>query len=205
VREITQRHEVVLIFDEVKTGLCLAAGGASERFGVRPDVVTLAKALGGGLPCAAVGGRADIMAIVGSGAVVQAGTFNGNPLAMAAARVNLLEVLTAGAYDRLERMSRRMVAGLARALEERGLAGHALGAGARGCVTPWPQRVVDHASLKAVEDRALARLTWLRAVNRGILLPPARPEQWTLSIAHGEAEVDAYVTVFASLLDELTG
>ena len=102
-REITRRHGIVLVFDEVKTGLCLAAGGAIERFGVRPDVVTLAKALGGGLACAAVGGTDEVMAKVADASVVQAGTFNGNALAMAAARANLLEVLTPERYDGLER------------------------------------------------------------------------------------------------------
>lgn len=203
VREITRRHGIVLIFDEVKTGLCLGAGGATGRFGVRPDLVTLAKALGGGLPCAAIGGAADVMAVVEDGSVLQAGTFNGNALAMAAARANLLEVLTPRSYDHLERMSRRMVDNLRRTLGERDVAGHVAGVGARGCVTLWPQRIVDQATLVAQEDQPMKRLTWLYAVNRGVLLPPARPEQWTLSITHGEAEVDLYVAVVAGLLDEL--
>jgi glutamate-1-semialdehyde 2,1-aminomutase len=86
VREITRRHGIVLIFDEVKTGLCIAAGGATERFGVTPDMVTLAKALGAGLPCGAIGGTEEVMEVVEDGSVFQVGTYNGNPLSMAAAR-----------------------------------------------------------------------------------------------------------------------
>jgi len=203
VREITRRRGIVLIFDEVKTGLTIAAGGATERFGVRPDLVTLAKALGGGLPCGAVGGSEEIMAVVEEGSVHQVGTYNGNALSMAAARAGLLEVLTPDAYVQLEGLGRRMVDGCRRALEDHGLPGHALGAGARGCVTLSSERIVDHATLAANQDPELMHLTWLYAMNRGIFVTPARPEQWTLSVAHSAADVDTYVGVFAALLDEL--
>ena len=102
VREITRRHGIVLIFDEVKTGLCIAAGGATEHFGVEPDLVTLAKALGGGLPVGAIGGTEEVMSVVEDGSVFQVGTYNGNPLGMAAARANLTEVLTPDAYAHLD-------------------------------------------------------------------------------------------------------
>src|SRR5215211_1971972 len=94
VRDICTRHGIVLIFDEVKTGLAIAAGGATERFGVMPDMVTLAKALGGGVPTGAIGGNDEVMSVVEDGSVFQVGTYNGNPLGMAATRANLLEVLT---------------------------------------------------------------------------------------------------------------
>ena len=89
VVEIAHRHGAVVIFDEVKTGVTIAPGGATERFGVVPDIVCLAKAIGGGLPCGAVGGRADIMATISDGKVAQLGTFNGNPLTTAASRATL--------------------------------------------------------------------------------------------------------------------
>ena len=93
-REITRRHGVVLIFDEVKTGLTIAPGGATERFGVEPDMVALAKALSGGLPSGALGMTSELAAGVEEGRVPLFGTYNGNPLGMAAARASLLEVLT---------------------------------------------------------------------------------------------------------------
>src|SRR5512143_315705 len=109
VREITHRHGIVLIFDEVKTGLCIAAGGATERFGVTPDLVTLAKALGGGLPSGAIGGTEEAFDVVERGVVYQVGTYNGNPLTMAAARASLLEVLTPEAYEHLEALETRLL------------------------------------------------------------------------------------------------
>jgi glutamate-1-semialdehyde 2,1-aminomutase len=204
VRDVTRRHGVVLIFDEVKTGLSVAAGGAAERFGVQPDLVTLAKALAGGLPSGAIGGSDEIMAVVAERAVLQAGTYNGNALSMAAARVNLLEVLTADAYERLERLAGRLALGCRRAMAEHGLGGHATALGARGCVTLSPGPIVDDAALRAVEDPELVELTWLYLMNRGIFCTPARPEQWTLSVAHSERDVDAYARVFGELLAELT-
>src|SRR5204862_5512012 len=111
VRELTKRLGVLLIFDEVKTGLCIAAGGATERFGVTPDIVTLAKALGGGLATGAIGGTDEAFETVEKGEVYQVGTFNGNPLAMAAARASLSEVLTPEAYEQLEALEARLLKG----------------------------------------------------------------------------------------------
>jgi glutamate-1-semialdehyde 2,1-aminomutase len=203
VREITRGYDVVLIFDEVKTGLSIAAGGAVERFGVRPDLVTLAKALGGGLPAGAIGGSDEVMSVVESGVVLQAGTFNGNPLSMAAARASLLEVLTPDAYVRLEELGARMVAGCSHALASHGLPGNALALGARGRVTFSPEPIVDYETYTTAHDPSLSRLVWLYGMNRGLFLAPGRPEQWTLSVAHSPADVDAYVTVFAELCAKL--
>src|SRR5512143_1820136 len=111
VREITRRHGIVLIFDEVKTGLCVAPGGATDRFGVLPDLVTLAKALGGGLPTGAIGGTEEVMRVVEDGTVYQVGTYNGNPLGMAATRASLLEVMTPDAYAQLDHLNDRIVSG----------------------------------------------------------------------------------------------
>src|SRR5215213_9824645 len=111
VREITRKHGVMLIFDEVKTGLCIAAGGAVERFGVMPDMVTLAKALGGGMPVGAIGGSEEVMSVVEDGSVFQVGTYNGNPLGMAAARANLTEILTPDAYKHLDALNERILRG----------------------------------------------------------------------------------------------
>ena len=203
VRDVTRRHGVVLIFDEVKTGLTVAAGGAVERYGVTPDLVTLAKALGAGLASGAIGGTEEVMSVVEDGTVLQVGTYNGNALGMAAARANLLEVLTPDAYARLDVLSSRMVAGCRAALEEHDLPGYALGIGARGCVTVASRRIRDYATMRIQHDPDLLRLTWLHATNRGLYLTPARPEQWTLSIAHTRADVDAYVEAFTELAQQL--
>jgi glutamate-1-semialdehyde 2,1-aminomutase len=205
IRDITRQYGVVLIFDEVKTGLTIAAGGAAERYGVMPDMVTLAKALGAGLPSGAIGSTEEIMAVVESRRVLQAGTFNGNALTMAAARASLTDILTPAAYIQLERIGARIVAGCRAVLDEHGITGHAVSAGARGCVAVSAGPIRDHASLRDYEHRGLMRLTWLHAVNRGIYVTPARPEQWTLSVAHTEKEADVYVEVFQDLVSVLTG
>src|SRR6201991_4000269 len=111
VRELTKAAGVVMIFDEVKTGAAVAAGGATELFGVMPDVVCLAKAICGGLPGGAVGMTEELGELVASGAVRQQGTFNGNPLTMAAAQATLLDVLTPAAYERLHAANTRLMAG----------------------------------------------------------------------------------------------
>jgi glutamate-1-semialdehyde 2,1-aminomutase len=204
VREITRRHGVVLIFDEVKTGLTIAPGGATERFGVTPDLVTLAKALGGGLPTGAVGGTEEVMAVVEDGSVHQVGTFNGNPLGMAAARANLLEVLTPDAYEHFERLEARILAGCRGVIDEFGLPGHTVGLGAKGCVTFSTTPIVDYASFKANQNAALSDLAWLYNLNRGVFMTRGREEEWTLSVAHGDDAVDAYVASFREMARDLT-
>jgi glutamate-1-semialdehyde 2,1-aminomutase len=204
VREITSRHGIVLIFDEVKTGLAIAAGGATERFGVTPDMVTLAKTLGGGLPSAAVGGTEEVMQVVEDGTVYQVGTYNGNPLAMAAARASLTEVLTPEAYRHLDALNDRIVAGCQGVIERHGLSGYAIGIAAKGCVTFSPTKVVDYESFKANQDVEVTELAWLFNMNRGIFMTPGREEEWTLSVSHTEEAVDAYIGVFDEMAAELT-
>jgi glutamate-1-semialdehyde 2,1-aminomutase len=204
VREITRRHGIVLIFDEVKTGLCIAAGGAIERWGVVPDMVTLAKSLGGGLPSGAIGGTEEVMEVVEDGTVYQVGTYNGNPLGMAATRASLLEVLTPEAYEHLDRLNERILAGCTRVIEEHGLSGYGVGVGAKGCVTFSPTKIVDYETFKANQDEEITDLAWLFNMNRGIYMTPGREEEWTLSVTHTEEAVDRYVEVFAELAGELT-
>src|SRR5215217_1744946 len=158
VRDICTRHGVVLIFDEVKTGLCIAPGGATERFGVMPDMVTLAKALGGGVPTGAIGGNDEVMSVVEDGSVFQVGTYNGNPLGMAATRANLLEVLTPGAYAHLDALNDRILAGCEEVIRTHNLPGYAVGTGAKGCVTFSTAPIVDYESFKANQDRKSTRL-----------------------------------------------
>jgi glutamate-1-semialdehyde 2,1-aminomutase len=205
VRELTRRHEIVLIFDEVKTGLAIAAGGATERFGVTPDMVTLAKTLGGGLPTAAVGATEEIMSVVEDGTVYQVGTYNGNPLGMAAARASLMEVLTPAAYERLDELNERIVSGCQAVIERYGLPGYAIGVGAKGCVTFSPSTISDYETFKANQDVELTELAWLYNMNRGIFMTPGREEEWTLSVAHTDDAIDAYVHVLDELARELTG
>jgi glutamate-1-semialdehyde 2,1-aminomutase len=205
VRELTRERGIVLIFDEVKTGLCIAAGGATERFGVTPDMVTLAKALGGGLPTGAIGGTEEVMEVVRTERVVQVGTYNGNPLVMAAARANLEQVLTPAAYEHLEHLNDRIVGGCQDVIDRYGLPGYAIGIGSKGCVTFAPVKVTDYESFKEHQDADLCDLAWLWNLNRGIFMTPGREEEWTLSVTHTEEDVDHFVAAFDELAAELTG
>ncbi len=204
VRDICTRHGIVLIFDEVKTGLTIAAGGATEKFGVTPDLVTLAKALGGGMPTGAIGGSDEVMASVEDGSVYQVGTYNGNPLGMAAIRANLLEVLTPDAYEQLAHLNGRILGGCEGVIRKHNLPGYAVGIGSKGCVTFSPTKIVDYETFKANQDKDLSELAWLYNMNRGIFMTPGREEEWTLSVTHDDAAVDAYVQVFEAMAEELT-
>ena len=203
VREITQRHGVILIFDEVKTGICIAAGGAVERFGVVPDMVTLAKALGGGLPSGAIGMAEEVSAVVEDGTVYQVGTYNGNPLGMAAARASLQEVMTPEAYAHLDHLNDRILAGCDAVIAEFELPGYTVGIGSKGCVTFSPERVTNYATFKEHQDADLSELAWLFNLNRGIFMTPGREEEWTLSVTHTDEAVDVFVETFREMASEL--
>ena len=204
VREITHKHGIVLIFDEVKTGLTIAAGGATERFGVKPDMVTLAKALGGGLPSGAIGGTEEVFEVVESGKVYQVGTYNGNPLSMAAARANLLEVLTPEAYTHLDALNDHILEGCRAVIDRYNLPGYVVGVGSKGCVTFSPVKIVDYETFKEHQDAELCDLAWLYNMNRGIFMTPGREEEWTLSITHSSEDCDRFVAAFEEMAADLT-
>ncbi len=203
VRELTLRHGALLIFDEVKTGLAIAPGGAVERFGVEPDMVTLAKALGGGLPTGAIGMTGELAEAVDQTGLLHLGTFNGNPLGMAAARANLLEVLTPEAYRRLFALNDRLVAACDAIVAQHELAARVVGLGSKGCVTHGEEAVVDYASFKRRRDPELSRLIWLWFMNRGCFVTPGREQEWNLTVAHDEQAVDRYVEAFSELAQEI--
>jgi glutamate-1-semialdehyde 2,1-aminomutase len=204
VRDITRRHGVVLIFDEVKCGLTIAAGGGVERFGVEPDMVTLAKALGGGLPSGAIGMSEEVSRVVEDGTVYQVGTYNGNPLSMAAARANLLDVMTDDAYAHLDALNERILRGCQAVIDDHGLDAYPVGIGSKGCVTFSPVQLHDYEEFKENQDEELSELAWLFNANRGVFMTPGREEEWTLSVTHTEEAVDHYVEVFAELAEALT-
>jgi glutamate-1-semialdehyde 2,1-aminomutase len=204
VREITKKHGIVWIVDEVKTGLCVAAGGATEKFNLSPDMVTLAKALGGGLPSGAIGGTEEVMEIVRSGKVNQVGTYNGNPLTMAAARASLFEVLTPEAYDHLNKLNDHLMTGCDAVLKKYDLPGYTVGISSKGCVTFSPVEITDYESFKANQDAEITELAWLYAMNRGIYMTPGREEEWTLSVQHTIEDCDQYIAMFEELCHDLT-
>src|SRR3954470_2717602 len=205
VRELTREAGAVMIFDEVKTGAAVAAGGATELFGVTPDVVCLAKAMCGGLPGGAVGMTDPLAELVAAGQVKQQGTFNGNPLVMAAAQATLLEVLTPGAYEWLHAANERLMAGCERVIAEYGLPAHTVGLGSKGCVVMSSEPVREYRDYLTNIHHDLTDLAWLYHMNHGIFMTPGQDEEWTLSVLHTDADLDRYVEVFELFASEVTG
>jgi glutamate-1-semialdehyde 2,1-aminomutase len=201
LKDLLHRHGALLIFDEVKCGAAIAPGGAIERYGVQPDLACFAKAIAGGTPGAAFGGRADVMETIDRGAAHQ-GTFNGNPLVCAAGLAALTEVLTPDAYDYLAKLGTRMAEGCQSALETHGIPGHTVDLGAKGCVSYRPERLRNYRDfLEASVSIFEASYPWM--VNRECFMTPGDEEQWTLSVQHTEADVDRYVNAFGELCAEL--
>jgi glutamate-1-semialdehyde 2,1-aminomutase len=197
LREITRQSGSVLIFDEVMTGFRLARGGAQELYGIRPDMTCLGKIMGGGLPAAGYGGRADIMATVApDGPVYQAGTLSGNPLAMAAGAAVLDLLARPGSYATLEARSARLEAGLLRAARDAGVTVAVNRVGSMITVFFCDGAVVDYASARRSDTARFARF-FHAMLKRSVYLPPAQFEAAFVSLAHGEAEIDETIAAAA--------
>jgi glutamate-1-semialdehyde 2,1-aminomutase len=204
VRELTAAHGVKLIFDEVKTGATISPGGATARFGVTPDMITLAKASCGGYPGGAIGMTEELAALVHDGTVKQYGTFNGNPLVMAAAEATLTKVLTDDVYERFEATNRRLLDGCQQIVDAHGLPAYTEGLGAKGCVVFSPERLYEYRDYLTKVDEELSRLAWLYHMNHGIFMTPGTEEEWTLSIAHSDEELGRYLDAFEAFAADLT-
>jgi len=202
LRSLCDRHGALLIFDEVMTGFRVAAGGAQERLGVKPDLTTLGKIVGGGFPVGVYGGRADLMKRVApEGPVYQAGTLSGNPGAMAAGLATLRETSKPGFYETLNRRTDRLVSGLQNAARRNGVAvttGHA-GSMWGLYFTPGPVR--NYADAKQSETALFAR--WHKAaLARGVFLAPSTFEAGFVSAAHSDADIDFTIEQLDAALAE---
>jgi glutamate-1-semialdehyde 2,1-aminomutase len=205
VRDLLHAHGALLTFDEVKTGFTAGPGGVTAREGVTPDLVTLAKALGGGVPVAAIGGTEEVMGLIVDGRYDQVGTFNGNPLSMAAARATLTEALTPEAYARVDRLRGRMVSGVEEAMAARDLPWRVVAVGAKGCVTFLDRPVRNFRDFCEIDD-GLGHLHWLVQHNGGVFLPPwGKVEQWLLSVQHTDDDADRFVANFVRFADLVAG
>jgi len=196
LRELTTEHGALLVFDEVMTGFRIAYGGAQARFGVTPDLTTMGKVIGGGLPVGAYGGRAEIMAMVApSGPMYQAGTLSGNPLAMTAG-IKTLELLRQpGSYERLEAVTRRLSEGIQEAASKAGvpLCGGSVSAMFGFFLCQGPVHTFEEA--KTTDSARFGRLH--RAMlERGVYLAPSAFEAGFTSLAHTDADIDTTLTAF---------
>jgi glutamate-1-semialdehyde 2,1-aminomutase len=205
LKELLHRHGALLAFDEVKTGLTVGPGGVTRVAGVTPDLICLAKAIGGGVSTAAIGGSEQVMSLIADGGYEQVGTFNGNPLAMAAARAMLTEVATPAAYEHLDRLRERMATGLQGVIDRHELPWRVVTAGAKGCVSFLPQPIRNFRDFLGLDGR-YGQAHWLVQHNRGVFLPPwGKVEQWLMSVQHTDDDVDRFVANCEQLADQLTG
>ena len=185
-----------LAFDEVKTGAAVAYGGITEAVGVTPDIVCLAKAIGGGLPCGAIGATEELFGPVVRGEYDMAGTFNGNPLTMAASKAALTEVLTRDVYDQFNQIHKLLADGCGSAIAKYGLPAHVTGLGAKGSVIYSATPVHEYRDAVVIDER-ITYLAWLFQQNRGVFKSPwTKQETWTTSVWHTAEDAGRYVSNF---------
>jgi glutamate-1-semialdehyde 2,1-aminomutase len=205
LREITARHGTLLVFDEVMTGFRVALGGAQARYGIEPDLTTLGKVIGGGLPVGAYGGRRDLMERVApSGPVYQAGTLSGNPLATAAGNAQLAWLEANDPYDRLERVARRVAEGIAAAVRDAGIpaVGSAVGSMFGIFFRDGAPRSFEEA--KTSDAKRFARFH-KEMLDRGVFLAPSAFEAGFVSTAHGDSEIETTLAAAAEAAAVVAG
>ena len=201
VRALCDKYKVALIFDEVKSGLTAGVAGASKRVGVKPDLITLAKSIGGGLPVAAFAGKKEYMQTVVDGRMPHFGTYNGNPLVMAAV-IAVDEIATVEALDAAEKINNDTLDQMDAIIDEYALPCHTVGFGVKGAVIWSPRPVRNYRDFKTT-DFAVAELSWLWGINRGIITPPGLDEQWLVSFSHTQKDMIKMVESFRSMAKAL--
>ena len=203
LRELCTKHGALLIFDEVKTGAKMGRGGACEYFNVKPDMVCLAKSIGGGFPLAAFATSKKVMDQIADGKVFHAGTYNTNPVVMAAGLATLRNVLTPENYARINRMSKLLVDGHNEIIKKSGMSAYSIGVCANGAVMLYPKEVRNYRDWMEI-DIDLWRHYWFGMVNRGVIPQPHWwDEQWTISVAHSDADIEKHLAAFADVAPAL--
>jgi glutamate-1-semialdehyde 2,1-aminomutase len=201
---LTQQHGALLICDEVMTGFRVRFGGAQEYLGITPDITTMGKIVGGGLPVGAYGGRAEIMNhILPAGKVFQAGTLSGNPLATAAGCATLKILKDKPPYERLEALSARLEAGLRSAAEKAGVTHSFARVASMMTLFFGPGPISGWQSASKSDTQLFARFFW-GMMDRGIYLPCSQYEALFVSAAHTEADIDQTIAAAEEVLRELT-
>ena len=203
LREICDKNGSLLIFDEVKTGAKLGWGGASEYFGVRPDMVCLAKSIGGGFPLATFGTHKSVMDLISQHKVFHGGTYNTNPVSMAAGLATFREVLTRDNYTHVDKLSKTLVDGYRKTVAKVGLQAYVASAGANGALMLYPKEVRNYRDWTTV-DTDLWRHYWFGMVNRGVMPQPYWwDEQWTISVQHTETDIKKHLAAFEDVAPAL--
>ncbi len=190
LRKLTQKNDIVLIFDEVMTGFRVSFGGAQAYYGIDPDMTCLGKVIGGGLPVGAYGGKKEIMSMVSpDGPVYQAGTLSGNPLAMTAGIETIKELSKKGAYERLEKKASFLENGLTDAAARAGVSARFYRAGSMFCTYFTDREVYDYATAKTSDTAKFSKF-FSGMLQRGVNLAPSQFEAGFMSLAHSEKDIE---------------
>jgi glutamate-1-semialdehyde 2,1-aminomutase len=196
LRALCSQNDTLLIFDEVKTGAKLCWGGASEHFGVAPDMICLAKSIGGGLPLSVFGASRSVMELISQRKVFHGGTPNTNPVSMAAGLATFRAVLTSENYAHVERLGEKLVNGYRKTIAKVGLQAYVVSAGANGALMLYPKEIRNYRDWITI-DQDLWRHYWFGMVNRGVMPQPHWwDEQWTISVQHTEADIEKHLAAF---------
>jgi glutamate-1-semialdehyde 2,1-aminomutase len=203
LRDLCDEYGSALIFDEVKTGVKVAPGGAAELYGVQPDLVAMAKSIGGNLPVGAIGGKAAVMDCLEDG-TAHFGTYNGNPLVLRALITQLRDVLTDDAYDHVNRLGERMVRGYEDVMEDEGIVGHVEHVNSQGSILFTDKRIENYRDFVEHVDYGFHDNFWYSMLNQGVMPhPKSADQQWTISVQHTEEHIDETIEAFKNVAPRL--
>ena len=203
LRELCDKYGVAYIFDEVKTGVKVAPGGAAEHYGVEPDIVTMAKSIGGNFPVGAIGGKAEVMDLIENG-TAHYGTYNGNPLVLTALVTQLREVLTEDAYAHVDRLGERMATGYEEIMDDEGIVGHVEHVNSQGSILFTDKVLENYRDYLDHVDQEFHENYWFGMLNQGVMPHPhSASQQWTVSVQHTEEHIDETLEAFKNIAPRL--
>ncbi len=203
LRELCDEYGITYIFDEVKTGVKIAPGGAAEYYDVEPDLVTMAKSIGGNFPVGAIGGKEEVMERVEHG-TAHYGTYNGSPLVLRALVTQLRDVLTEDAYDHVDTLGERMARGYEDIMEDEGIEGHVEHVNSQGSILFTDKRIENYRDWIENIDYELHENYWFSMLNQGVMPHPHNAsQQWTVSVQHHEEHIDETLEAFKNVAPKI--
>ncbi|MFB6121845.1 MAG: aspartate aminotransferase family protein [Haloferacaceae archaeon] len=203
LRELCDEYGIVYVFDEVKTGVKVAPGGAAEYYGVEPDLVTMAKSIGGNFPVGAFGGREEVMSVI-EDHTAHYGTYNGNPLVARAVLTVLRDVLTEDAYRHVDRLGEKLARGYEDIMEDAGITGHVENVNSQGIVMFTDERMGNYRDYVDNVDVEFHENFWFGMLNQGVIPHPHdASQQWTISVQHEERHIDEHLEAFKQIAPRL--
>lgn len=203
LRELCDAYGVTYVFDEVKTGVKVAPGGAAEYYDVEPDLVAMAKSIGGNLPVGAFGGKQEVMETITDGAA-HFGTYNGNPLVLRALVTQLRDVLTEDAYEHVDRLGQQLVTGYEDVMADEGIEGHVEHVNSQGTLLFTDTVIENYRDFLAHVDLEFHENFWFAMLNRGVMPHPHHAsQQWTVSVQHTEDHIAETIEAFKEVAPRL--